>query len=435
MAQANVSSSVLSIVASFTSGLDIFKRLRERRRRRKRTKASDKIDEDELRLSKSLRQGPEDIGREYQRSTYRVGEQFGIGDSIAQTLLAEILLKLNTGLLTIIASFLDRGKSSIQLDYRALTGLSERSRDDTISVLQQLYQRMKQARTLADVPETHSKVKAQKSAKHDEAKKRIRPVAKKHTKVQGPQLARVIIQDSSRPSQLAMVRGGAKKKPHQRSASASSSPSTTDVSTPPTTPPTPDLPAQAHAKPRETVDPPSSRPRDQPTMMKSSSRPPQSRSATAPEIPRLRKKQSAANVEPLPRPYKPEPLRATRSTPKLRAPAPPPVSEVPDIPELPAAAITSKGPGLHVRPAALEIDARRQRTTPTYYSTATASTKLGEIPLHKWAVPYDFDQASILNKEAERNGWPLNEVAEEPSEGRRRRFGLFRLFRRRGEEA
>lgn len=81
MAQSNVSSCVLSIVASFTSGLDVFKKfkeLREKRKRRPRKNAS--LDDEEVRLARSLRQGPEDIGREYQRSISAVGEHFAQGD-------------------------------------------------------------------------------------------------------------------------------------------------------------------------------------------------------------------------------------------------------------------------------------------------------------------------------------------------------------------
>lgn len=93
MANANVSNTILSILGSFSSGLDVFKRLREKRKRkhsgsngrRRRGNGRDKneVDEEqEMRLSRSLRQGPEDIGREYARSVYAVGDGFGIGDGI-----------------------------------------------------------------------------------------------------------------------------------------------------------------------------------------------------------------------------------------------------------------------------------------------------------------------------------------------------------------
>lgn len=81
MAQTNVSSCVISIIASYTSGLDVFKKFRESRKSRKRrSKKNASVDDEELRLARSLRQGPEDIGREYQRSIQFAGDQFAHGD-------------------------------------------------------------------------------------------------------------------------------------------------------------------------------------------------------------------------------------------------------------------------------------------------------------------------------------------------------------------
>lgn len=41
------------------------------------------VELEEQRLSKSLRQGPDDIGREYQKNALAAGPQFDIGDGIA----------------------------------------------------------------------------------------------------------------------------------------------------------------------------------------------------------------------------------------------------------------------------------------------------------------------------------------------------------------
>lgn len=81
MAQTNVTSCVISIIASFTSGLDVFKKFHESRKiRKRRSKKNASVDDEELRLARSLRQGPEDIGREYQRSIQVAGDQFAHGD-------------------------------------------------------------------------------------------------------------------------------------------------------------------------------------------------------------------------------------------------------------------------------------------------------------------------------------------------------------------
>jgi hypothetical protein len=83
MAHSNVASCVLSIVGSFSNGLDVFKKLREKRQRRKKPKKSDVVDGEEMRLSRSLRRGQEDIGREYQNNVFAVGDHFAIGDGTA----------------------------------------------------------------------------------------------------------------------------------------------------------------------------------------------------------------------------------------------------------------------------------------------------------------------------------------------------------------
>ncbi|KAF2769102.1 hypothetical protein EJ03DRAFT_327692 [Teratosphaeria nubilosa] len=80
MAQTSVSGCVMNIVASFASGLDVLKKLKETRRRRKRSAANRIAGDEEQRLNKSLRQGPEDIGRQYRQSVQVAGDQFAIGD-------------------------------------------------------------------------------------------------------------------------------------------------------------------------------------------------------------------------------------------------------------------------------------------------------------------------------------------------------------------
>jgi hypothetical protein len=81
---ATTDSSVLSIVSAFTRSLDIFKSLRERRKKRKQGKTSRApgVDHssDEFRLSKSLRQGPVEIQKEYERQYRRIGDPYAIGD-------------------------------------------------------------------------------------------------------------------------------------------------------------------------------------------------------------------------------------------------------------------------------------------------------------------------------------------------------------------
>lgn len=79
-------SCVGSLVAAFTSGLDVFKKLRERKREKKnkrakaQTPALQEKSGEELRLSKSLRKGSADIHGEYKKHYRGYGERFAVGD-------------------------------------------------------------------------------------------------------------------------------------------------------------------------------------------------------------------------------------------------------------------------------------------------------------------------------------------------------------------
>lgn len=79
-------SCVGSLISAFTSGLDVFKKLRERKREKKskkaraQTPALQEKSGEELRLSKSLRRGTADIQGEYEKHYRGYGEQFAVGD-------------------------------------------------------------------------------------------------------------------------------------------------------------------------------------------------------------------------------------------------------------------------------------------------------------------------------------------------------------------
>jgi hypothetical protein len=82
MAHANVSNGVLTIISSFSNGLDVLRKLRTPgKKSTHRSKTTKRNDEDALRLSRSLRHGPEEIGREYQAASMRCdSEQYAAGD-------------------------------------------------------------------------------------------------------------------------------------------------------------------------------------------------------------------------------------------------------------------------------------------------------------------------------------------------------------------
>lgn len=81
--EGDVSSCVAKLIHAFTDGLNIFKRLRERRRRKKAKKSRDKAEKDdggELQLSKSLRRGPKELQARYVKCYTQKGESFAKGD-------------------------------------------------------------------------------------------------------------------------------------------------------------------------------------------------------------------------------------------------------------------------------------------------------------------------------------------------------------------
>ncbi|KAK8226204.1 hypothetical protein HDK90DRAFT_79362 [Phyllosticta capitalensis] len=159
-AQGKVEASVFAIITAFTSGLDVFRKLRERRGRRKKTRKAHcsrphsttalDLSDDELQLSNSLQRGPVEIQDRYQLNRRHAGEPFAQGDSIAHASLTEVLLKLNTGLVAIISSFLCHGKNESNLDYRSLAHLADCSRSEAVDALDQLYQRLSQSQMSLD---------------------------------------------------------------------------------------------------------------------------------------------------------------------------------------------------------------------------------------------------------------------------------------------
>ncbi|KAH9826390.1 hypothetical protein Tdes44962_MAKER03522 [Teratosphaeria destructans] len=384
MAQTSVAGCVMNIVASFASGQDVLKKLKETRRSRRRA-AGHRMASEERRLSRSLRRGPEDIGRQYQQSVQIAGNRFAIGDAIAQTSLAEVLLRLNTGLVGIITSFLSRDKKDLDLNYASLIDLSESSRLETCQTLRRLSQRMLQSRPDADA---RLSPPGQESLANSKRKRNPPP---KQARSHGPTLARVMVHDSSRPSQIAPDRPGERRKragstpitPTKRSAAS------TSLSLPP--PP---------------YDP----------LADNTTRPMTQRPQTVPLVARARRKQSTGTMQVVTPPSEPHVLRATRSTPRLQR------ATVTEAEPLPA---------LGRRPSAALLDMTRQRKeTPTYYSIDSGSTKLGEIPLHRWAQPFDFDAMSLVNREARENGWP---GSDEGLVVKKRRRGLLGLFKRKKE--
>jgi hypothetical protein len=80
--EAEVSNCVSNLIQAFANGLNVFKRLRERRRKRKARKdiQPDAATSDELQLSKSLKRGPQALAEKYDACYSQTGHSFAKGD-------------------------------------------------------------------------------------------------------------------------------------------------------------------------------------------------------------------------------------------------------------------------------------------------------------------------------------------------------------------
>lgn len=83
--EGDVSHCVHNLIEAFTNGLNIFKRLRERKRKhkaRKQDQTPEPINSPELQLSNSLRRGPQDLAERYEEcyGQQGMGHRFAKGD-------------------------------------------------------------------------------------------------------------------------------------------------------------------------------------------------------------------------------------------------------------------------------------------------------------------------------------------------------------------
>ncbi|EOA89684.1 hypothetical protein ACJQWK_02599 [Exserohilum turcicum] len=470
-----VSICVAGIVEAFSNGLSIFKRLRERRRKRrssrKESDTPDAVSAAEHQLSKSLRKGPSEVAEKYAECYHSgVGPWFAKGDAIAHASLAETLIKLNTGLVAIIASFLNHdhktGKSNLDLDYKSLTHLSDASRREALHSLTQLYQRLCQAHIQLQLHKlaasacprcgaTKHHDCSSRSASPDKEKKK-RSSSSSRQRSAGQVVTRMPIRHgSSNHPQLVVMRPrltrkttsstnnstGVKSSNSSRTTSPLTSPQPKKAQLASPEPkklqPAPQLPLYVPVDPLEletsgvirgtlgggpiktgTVkqrvdsfqDPREPWPQEHlhHTITKSPSPKPKTVSRHA--------------QEPTPKlpTFSPTPRRAPTPIP---TPAPSPSSK-PAVPSKPE--YLSPPPLLDHAPATIHFRRRMEKATPSSYTFASDSTKMGEIPQRKWTSPFDFEKAERLNAEAALNGYPNASIAADKTEKRKKRFGFMR---------
>lgn len=304
----------------------------------------------------------------------------------------------------IIAAFLnhDSKSSHLHLDYKSLTSLSDASRQNAVDSLNQLYQRL-----------SHSQLQLHRMAgggpkATDAAGEKRRRNGSKQRSGSGPTVARVALK-SSNETQLAFVRPKNTRKGSSSSGSSTKSPSpSTAVSSAYTSPVHSPLPQYS---PRDPYPPQKVPAVGRPSNNASSRRP------TAPL--------DTAAQRPNTWPYTHHPSTAIPSYP----PTPPP--KIPLSSRKTSPQTSSKEKEKHRTsspPPSAGLPRRRtDKVTPSTYTFASDSTKLGEIPQARWNVPWDYEEAERLNAQAVENGYV---ASGGEAGGKARKKGLFGFLRR-----
>jgi hypothetical protein len=410
----DLASSVRSIVAAFASGLEIFKKIRRRRRKKTSNNTTSSISQQELQLGRSLRKGSKDVLDYYERGHQTAGDKFARGDTAANTSLAATLLKLNTGLVNIISSFLRPGRENFTLDCKSLASLSDASRADAIDAMNQLYIRLSQSSlSLPSCTKCHS-LKTQgekrqkpsskitnKSLSTEKKKQYPRIQARYPERRASPNALRVatiarVPMDGSSQSQLAIVRPRNRRtSSSMSSASSKSGTSDSSVSSAQTTPNDNALMSSTPAKSMSPAPPYTALPDS--TL---------SHRIDVSQRKTIQPPNYYARVQTI---HSPSPINEsemweshlTYLHPRNRASSTAP----PDL--------TSSRPRN-----------KRQST----YSFASDSTKLGEIPLSKWAQPFDFAEMEKLNHQLANT--MLQDDSNESLEQTKKSRGIFGFFKK-----
>ncbi|KAJ4350991.1 hypothetical protein N0V95_004225 [Ascochyta clinopodiicola] len=416
--EGHVSNCVNNLIEAFTNGLNIFKRLRERRRKhksRKQEQAPEPVNSAELQLSNSLSRGPQDLAMRYEECYGQsgMGRRFAKGDSIAHASLAEILIRLNTGLVGIITTFLHHDHkgthSAMNLNYKSLTDLSEASRRDALASMSQLYHRLSHSQLQihpalrAKTPQYCDSSDSNSSSSNKDKKKSLSA-----RRPSGSHVTRMPIKSSSQP-QLCVVRSKSRntsRKDSTLSSSSSTSKPASKSGSPYTSPLQSPVPEYAVLDPMM---------RGRPDFRNTVYSRGTFADVPAPLNVARKRVDSLEVVRPVAWPtyaqpydyfsYMPEHVNTptpalpsfTPTTPRKSSTTPAP-RKAPPIPAKPSSLASASKPA--PASAAAPMKRRLDKVTPSSYTFASDSTKLGEIPETRWARPWDYEQAEMLNNMA-----------------------------------
>lgn len=161
MAEAEVSSMIGNILDAFRNGLNVFQGM-GRKHRRSHSDPS-RVDVDGLILD-SLSQRPQEIRQTYDSMVKKHGQGFHVGDTTAQTSLAQILLVFNTGLIRLLNRSLSEDKKSRSSARSGILTLSETAAMDTLIALSELDLRLASAPKLGAKPTAPNKSRPRASS-------------------------------------------------------------------------------------------------------------------------------------------------------------------------------------------------------------------------------------------------------------------------------
>ncbi|KAL9058650.1 MAG: hypothetical protein Q9162_001657 [Coniocarpon cinnabarinum] len=335
------------------------------------------------RLEASISKAPTTIQNEYAAGVSKHGDRFQAGDDQSLARLAATLVQLNTGLVEIIGSFLERSDNSTNnsrkrngsekprsrhspcyingsIDYTRLAILSDASRIETCETLTQLGQRLsRQHDFIAPSPTSARNTRSKPPNRRD------RSSPTKHSK----------------PVHYAFVR--TKPKPESRRGSSSTASSTRPQV----------VSGSGSSDPSEQIDGHSSGNQNRKALVQSSS-------------PALSGTTVALSPEPTPLHFDdgswPKVAAYSPMAPTFACNLQHPTKETPFATfQAATPALRAGPPRPHLEPAAsapiipcrqVSTSARSQRTMAT-----SASTQIGEIPMHRWAATSDLDRPSTMN--------------------------------------
>lgn len=368
-------------------------------------------------------------------------------------------MKLNSGLVEIVSTFLANPKKKSHCDFSPLIKLSDESRREAVDALTQLYQRLSTSQPIRPSPRRrsshegtsrHSKSNKQSSSllgkTYDKPRKSASsPKLSSRAPPSNTTVSKIAVRGVKVPQYAFIRQRGAKRSSSGSSASSESS----TVST-----------SSSNSNQSTALTTPSSSPGSSPRIGSwEDSPPPQYVSDPAadqsfqqqPAVPRRRILESQIRQTPyLSAPQAREPemaIRAPTSSPLScqgdpstygallsRPSAPFPQGNHPSqqltrsrtITAATAVPVANRPPPTTLRVQQSMAHFDRNPRASVAYSFTSDSTKLGEIPLHKWSEPFDFDAMERRNKEAALCGRLPPPPVPEPTSRRRGFWSLFK---------